>query len=295
MKKQWLGFLLSIFAFGLLLIGSDKAPGRVDASPDEVSQVVSPTPDRVVIPTATIPPVDGATPTDVPPTFTPIAEGPPQLQARETAGSVNIRLEADPDAQIVGTIQHGDSYIVTGRYFRWLQIRFEPSPSRHGFVFEELVEIIGDETRIPDLTQDPQPASDAGGEPPAVDATAEWQEIQQTPGIEMTLTADARILELPVLPGTGDNDNLPQPESAVDGAANPQQGSVPGVLPTFTYPPNLVAQAPTSEFLEGEITATPDAGNALNISVGDGVAPIVPIAALAGLGMLGLLIAGLRR
>jgi hypothetical protein len=294
MMKQRFAFGLSMFVFGLLLIGSDTASTRVDAS-GEVSQVVSPTPDRVVIPTVTAVPTDGTVPTDVPPTFTPIAEGPPQLQARETAGNVNIRLEADPEAQIVGTIQYGDSYVVTGRYFRWLQIRFEPSPSRHGFVFEELVEIIGDESRIPDLTQDPQPDSDEGGEPSAVDATAEWQEIQQTPGIEMTLTADTRILELPVLPGTGGDDDLVQPENEDNGPANAEQGSGPGVLPTFTYPPNLVAQAPTSEALEDGISATPDAGNALNIDVGDGVAPIVPIAVLAGLGMLGLVIVGLRR
>jgi hypothetical protein len=254
-----------------------------------ISQVgVSPTPVRVIIPSSTAPPTFGAPPTEIQPTFTPTNEGPPQLEAREEAGVVNIRLEADPEADIVGSIRAGERFVVTGRFFRWLQLRFESSPTEVGYVYDELVEIIGDESRIPDLTQANLPTQDTSIQ----DATSTFEAIQQTPGGVLTLTANARVIEAPSV------DNSSDPMLITPGIDNSQsnvsrQTSVPQVLPTFTYPPNLIAQAPTeaSEDVNGVIAQTDSNGNS---DEDTNLAPIIPIAALGLAGLLGLMIS-LRR
>lgn len=252
---------------------------RVRASEVELSQVAqvaSATPLRVVLPTSTMLATAGvvSSPTA---TYTPQAEGPVQLQAREEAGAVNIRANADPDSDRLGTIRHGDLYTVLGRYFRWLQIQFDSSPTGRGWVFEELVEIIGDPARIPDLNESLLPTQDTS----IIAATQTWEALEQLPGGFLTLTADARVI---AAPSSGETSG---------GAGSETGNSGSGVLPTYTYPPNITPQAPTGQIIiEG--TATPG-DTRITISVSDGVAPIVPILILGGIGLLGLLVSVLRR
>lgn len=274
MRGRWTGLaVLCSLLLMFILAGIIRA--------DELSQVVlSPTPDRVVIPSATSPPTDGAPPTEVPPTFTPTNQGPPQLEARANAGNVNVRIEPDPEGNIVGTISNGEFFTVTGRYYRWLQIRFEASPSRSAYVFEELVDIIGDEANIPDLTESARPTADSS----ALDATSTVAAMQETPGFELTITADARILDAPSGATSG--------EGQVEGNGS-DDAAMSGPLPTFTYPSNLVAQAPTDIPIES-VTATPDPSR-VNLSVQNGVPPLLPIMVLAGIGIMGLVIGGFRR
>lgn len=248
-----------------------------DSAGDQVEQAAaSATPLRVVLPTSTIPATAGliSSPT---PTYTPQAEGPVQLQARQDAGAVNIRADADPNADRLGSIQYGDLYPVLGRYFRWLQIQFDSSPTGRGWVFEELVEIVGDPARIPDLNESLLPTQDTS----IIAATQTWEALEQLPGGFLTLTADARVIQ------------APSSSESSGGVAQDAGGPGSNVLPTYTYPPNITPQAPISQIIIEE-TATPG-DNRITISVSDGVAPIVPILILGVLGVIGLLISGLRR
>jgi len=240
-----------------------------------LSQAPTPTPARVIIPTSAPLPTAGEPPTPTA-TFTPEPEGPVQLEARQEAGPVNVRAQADPNSDRLGSIQYGEQYVVLGRYFRWLQIRFEPSPSRVAYVFEELVDIIGDESQIPDLTQEELPTEDLS----LLEPTLTWEALQLTPGAEETLRAQ-------------NEREITAPGADSEGDVPSGDGDEFGVMPTFTYPPNVVAQAPT-EMPVMDVTSTPDPAR-LNINVSDGVAPILPIVLLGALGVIGILLSLLRR
>lgn len=243
-----------------------------------LEQGLTPTPARVIIPTSVPPPTAGQPPTPTA-TFTPQPEGPVQLEARQEAGPVNVRAQPDPNSDRLGSIQFGETYVVLGRYYRWLQIRFEPSPSRVAYVFEELVNIVGDESQIVDLTQQQVPTEDISD----IEPTLTWEALQLTPGAQETLRAESER-EI-VAPGADGR------QMAAPGEAGEQRSF--GVLPTFTYPPNIVAQAPTQAPVM-DVTSTPDPAR-LNLNVSDGVAPILPIVLLGAIGMIGILLSLLRR
>ena len=266
------GILITIIAVIGAVMMSSVAADDSETSSEQVA--VSPTPFRASIPTAA-PPATAAVVETPLPTATPTDEGPPQLEAKESAGPVNVRSEADPESEILGRIRFGERYTVTGRFYRWLQIRFEPSPTRIAYVFEDLVDIIGDEAAIPDLTILPT------ADDPAARATETWQAVQELPGGELTVTAEARVL------AGGD---APEAAVGVDEANAVEPSSV---LPTFTYPPNVVALAPTED-AQPDISPTPDPIG-IDLSVSGGIAPIVPILVLGGLGVIGLLISMVLR
>jgi predicted membrane-bound mannosyltransferase len=140
-----------------------------------------------------------------------------------------------------------------------------------GYVFSDLVNIIGDPTQIDDLTLITLTPQD----PDAINRTATFEAIISTPGGELTLTIAVRE----ILPPAQQIEVLRQ-----DVNASPRP-----ILPTFTYPPNIIALAPSpnaeSLILQPSIvnTTTPQ----------DGIAPIVPIIVLAGLGLIGLLLSRL--
>lgn len=242
---------------------------------DHISQAqvpVSPTPNRVQplpSPTSILTQALDATPT---PTFTPQAESPVELEVLEAYGTIDVHFSGNLDSERVGTINVGERYTVLGVYFRWIQIQFDPSPDGTGWVFDEYVLVDGDLSTVRDFTVE-EPTVD----PLIEGATQTWQAIELTPGGFLTVTAESRIIE---------------PPSFNDSAEN--LGDLPGgvVLPTFTYPANIIAQVPT----QGEmIEATPIPNDTINISTSNGIAPIVPILVLAGLGIMGLLISSVRR
>jgi hypothetical protein len=91
----------------------------------------------------------------------------------------------------------------------------------------------------------------------------------------LTATANLRVLSVP----EGDSGGVDQ----VAGA--------PTILPTFTYPPDIVAIAPTQG-----VPLTPTASPDLALpEISDGVPPIVPIIVLGGLGLLGLAVSSILR
>ncbi|MFN8377167.1 MAG: SH3 domain-containing protein [Anaerolineae bacterium] len=217
-------------------------------------------------PTATPQPVNLSTvaPQSVPgagatPTRTPTPEGQIYIEAREFA---NVRAQPDPDAAQLGQIRSGERFVALGRYFQWIQFQYPPSPTGIGWVFGDLVNVIGDSALIPELAD---PAANAPNEAEIM-AASTAAAVTQTPGGVLTATAATRFEALG--------------QATLEG---------PVILPTFTYPPGITFQ--TTSVPEAEATPAPAATD----QTGGSVPPIVPILAVGGLGVLGLLISSLRR
>lgn len=270
------GFKLVIFFSVLLFVC-----GIRSANAEEAQQVsVSPTPVPINLPSPI--PFDAMTPVGLEtatPTRTPTPIGPALLEARTEA---NVRAEPDPAAELLGTIRAGDLYPVIGRYYRWLQLQYDRSPTGRAWVFDELVNIVGDASVIRDLTVDAAPTEDAI----AQEQTATFEAITQTPGGILTATANARVITIPGLPGIGGDLNAGTESTAEAGSVES-----PALLPTFTFPPNLIAATPVPE-LAASPTATPESAA---LSIPDQLPPIVPILLLGAMGVLGLAVSAFRR
>jgi len=194
------------------------------------------------------------------PTRTPTPQSGAYLEATE--GEVNVRADASTDAERLGAIRPGDQYRIRGRYFQWLQFEYPNSPTGLGWVFDELVTITGDTATIADLSITPTAN-------PLLNGVTLTPETSTSGGVVLAPVSD--------LANTG---NLP-----VDVTAPTAE-----ILPTYTFPPDVVAQAPT----EGP-SATPTLVSVLSdISVNNGIAPIVPIAVLGLFGLLGLIFSLMR-
>lgn len=219
----------------------------------------TPTPLRANLFTATpfvqnTAPTVTATPTDTPP-------APVLLEARESAGNVNVRAQPDTSSERLGTIAFGTQHAALRRYFQWYELAYELSPNGRAWVYGELVDIIGSESELE-----------------VIESFADIAPIESTQEIiaETTATADARILDAPAAAGAA---NLPQvPQTA---------------LPTFTYPPDIIAIAPTS--IGARQTApTQTPADALPTLPAE-LPPLFPIVLLGGLGLAGLLLSSIRR
>ncbi len=196
-----------------------------------------------------------------------------QLEALEFA---NVRAEPNTEAEILGTINNGELYNVLGRNFEWYQIQFDASPNGRAWVYGQIVTIIGDASQIPEI----DPASSPSVSSIDVQATGTQLSIASTPGMLLTATAQAR-------------------QAANQAAVSPEEllniGATPGLLPTFTYPPNVQRLQPTEVVIEAEVedvietpVTTIDAGVAVN-------APILPILVLTAAGLVALLLGMIRK
>jgi hypothetical protein len=231
-------------------------------------ELITSTPVRIQIPDQAAPAVELISSPTI--TRTPTASA-VMVSAKEGAGEVNVRAEPDIEADRLGAIRAGEFYPVLGRYFRWIQFQYDTSPNGRGWVFDELVDITGDESTIPDLSQEVVPTQD-----PAIAAGTQTQEaVTQTPGGILTITAETRILPMP----------------GVDNSLVITSDVGAQVLPTFTYPPDIVAVAPT-DVAEIINTTSPEAPP---FEVPNNVPPILPIIALGAGGLLGLVVSSLRR
>ncbi|MDW8172509.1 MAG: SH3 domain-containing protein [Anaerolineae bacterium] len=214
------------------------------------------TPLRVVIPTATSQPTEFFQATSTP-TWTPTPVGPVQLRTRADSGEVNVRAEPDPSSQRLGTVKPRQEYVVRGRYYNWLWIDFSESPSGTGWVYDALVEIVGDNALISSV--------DPYAEPTAMEASSNTAGTT-TLGVEGQSTQDERLLILPTNVAT---ESFQRSE---------------GMLPTFTP----VAVLP--EGLSPLVQIAPSQSQPTG-----GVPPIFPVAALIGSGVLGLVVSAMRR
>jgi hypothetical protein len=179
----------------------------------------------------------------------------------EAQVEANVRSAPSLDAEILVRIVPGQFFAVTGRYARWLQIRYDRSPSGVAWVFEDVVTISGgDPATIPEIGLDAVPSPNV--ETAAARQTADY--LTATPGAPGTATAiqasATGVFVRPTEPGAA-------------------QGPVE-ILPTFTYPPPFVEATLPSR------SASASRG---------GLPPIAPIMGLAALGLAGLFISSLRR
>lgn len=232
------------------------------------------TPVRAELPTLAPPVVELMT--TATPTRTPTPEGLVLLEAKASAGDVNVRANPDISAERLGSIRAGRTYQVFGRYFRWIQFQYDDAPAGpvRGWVFDELVEIIGDPNAIPNL----QP-----GEPTPPVNVVPAEELALTPGSLLTATASIRILSLPgaELSSSGGQQGVIQTQGG-ESIAQP--------LPTYTYPPDLAILA-----LSANNTDSLDAVTELKPADPERIPPIAPIVLLGTIGLLGLVISSLRR
>ncbi len=240
-------------------------------SPLLAQEVATSTPVRISVPTAAPVLLVLATPTV---TRTP-SPAVVVLEAKAEAGPVNVRAEANIESDRLGTIQAGEFYPVLGRQFRWLQIQFVTAPNGRAWVFEELVTLSGDESAIPDLLV----ATPVVLDQVLAGATQTQDAFLRTPGVLLTMTARSRILPVPGQEGA-------------DPGSDSFAGQTGNLLPTYTYPPELVA--PASDGDETTMTAMPDEP-VVPLSGNNQIPPAVPIALLAAGGLLGLMLNSLRR
>jgi hypothetical protein len=247
--KQTIALLLAAaLVSGLLARGSTLAQNPPTATPAVIN-----------IPTQA-PPAANSNP--LMPTITPTWTATPipaaQVEARDLA---NVRDQPTTEAARIGEITNGTQYTVTGVYFNWVRIEYPPSPSREGWVYRDLVNVIGDLSQVTDLANQP---TNTPIPPTSAVSTNEAQQIAIGGGV-----------------ATG---SAPQ----AGGAAQIDAPSGP-ILPTYTYPADIPAGPPLNAFAP-ETTAAPTSGGARG-----GLPPIVPILALGAMGLLGLAASSLRR
>ncbi|MDX2136996.1 MAG: SH3 domain-containing protein [Chloroflexota bacterium] len=232
------------------------------------------TPVTVILPEASPVNVVGETAT---PTWTPTVA---PLAVLEPIDFANVRDAPDINAQDIGDIQSGERFTVIGRSGLWYQFQYDRAPNGIGWVYSELVTITGDVNAIPELTLQPVATVD----PLILGATQTVAAALLLPGGEFTITAAAGGLVGTLAVGN--------PAASDPRATTPPEGTA---LPTFTYPPGIVRVTPI---------AVADAGIATELDVEEieilqsdlqRIPPILPILALGGLGVLGLMVSGYRR
>jgi len=264
--RRWIYVLIavSLVGFGSIRLRSENQ-SYVFAQPR-----VSDTPVPVVIPTLGAQATGVVLPT-ASPSFTPTEEGPVTLIAAVNPGEINVRDEPDPTGNRLGSLEPEQQYRVRGRFFQWYQFDYDASETGTAWVFGQLVEIVGDESRIPNV--DPfAPPTAAPSDPPE---TATAAAILQTPGGIETATSESRIIELATNEALGTSE----------------------FPPTFTPPPDVVARVviPSSDV---QTTPTPKPNlldTTLDSVLSGELPPIVPIALLGIFGLLGLVVALIRR
>lgn len=266
MNNLRLRYLLGLFGAGIALI---IMLFNVD-TPVSSQISATATPRRVSLPTATPIPTTGSTPTA---TQTPTEEMGVMdgvfLQALETAGEINVRAQGDINADVLGSIQFGDTYLVTGRYFRWFRIAFDSSPTGQAFVFEDLVEIVnGDVSTIPDLSLEDIPSAIEAPNTGEIEATVE--------AVDEQTEVDSRD----ITPQGNEGIVIPQGDSG---------DVMQGILPTFTYPASFAE--PNDDNQEMSLDEDEEVGN----NEQNSFAPITPILVLGALGAIGLLLSSIRR
>ena len=239
-------FRLLLLVIGLICLWRQAAPvwAQARASATPVAAVIfTPTPEGQEPPPAT----STATRSPTPPPAV-------RLRARSTAGNINVRALPSLEGDILGTIADATEYQVLRNYFRWYEFQYDASPNGRGWVYGDLVEIIGDRSLIVII----EDAADIErpGQADILLAGDGDSETERTIAISTVQADSAQSVELAVIT----------------------------VLPTFTRP------APTPASPAGQIQFVAGIQNPL-----PQIPPILPIAVLGGIGMLGLLISALRR
>lgn len=248
---------VSILFFTLVLFAS------VVGLSDALAQVPTATPGVVNLSplgATTVPEAQTAASPTTPPTQMSLV----RIEAKDFA---NVRSEPSTDSSQLGTIRAGETYTVIARYVAWIQFQFPTAPDGRGWVYGELVNVTGDLQSVPEIT-DPFGTTVDVVESELSESEATLALLIRTPGEVLTATV--------ISPGGG--------ETAQSGLA-----STP--MPTFTYPPGIVALAPTETSVIVGVDPESSGGQTPSTST----PPIVPILVLGGLGLAGLAVGSLRR
>ena len=231
------------------------------AAMSAAAQEATPTPLQIQLTTDTPMPAGGQEESGVATaTWTPTDVGPVILQALDIA---NVRILPDTTETQVGVIRAGEFYPITGRYFDWLQLQFDASPNGFGWVYSELVDVVGDSASIPEV----DPYNTGGDTGTGADATTGGDPLEG--GVVTTATAQT---DLSILP---DNVTTATPAPA---------------LPTFTYPPGVIRPQATDP-----ANAASQTNVVQSASSTSDVPPIMPIVIIGGIGLLGLALTSIRR
>ena len=177
-----------------------------------------------------------------------------RLRALSTAGNINVRALPNLESDVLGIIADATEYRVLRNYYRWYEFRYDASPNGRGWVYGDLVEIVGDSSLI--------------------------EVIDNAADIERPGQAEDLL--------SGSNNEAAERTIAIatieaDSAVSVELSDITA-LPTFTRP------APTPASIGGQLQI--EAGITSPLLV---IPPILPIAILGGLGILGLLVSAIRR
>jgi hypothetical protein len=190
------------------------------------------------------------------------------LEVKADLGTADVRGMPDPEGDALDPIKTGDRFLVTGRYFRWIQFRYDKALSGYGWVFEDLVNLNGTDA-IPNIDPYATPSiTPVGGN---VEETR--LAVTLTPGAVETLDAQSRLIVVPSMEATGEVEDV-------------------GVLPTYTKPAELAPRDAPAAVQEAATNALED--TLVRAATGQ-IPPIVPVLMLAGAGMLGMIVSLWRR
>ncbi len=131
--------LRALVALCLLMLGTAtqiSAQAGATATPVR-ARLSTPTPEGLEAPRPS--PSPHVTPTPLPAV---------RLRVLETAGNVNVRALPSLDSEILGTLGPGVEYQALRSYYRWFEFRYDLSKTGRGWVYGDLVEIIGDRSKI---------------------------------------------------------------------------------------------------------------------------------------------------
>lgn len=257
--------VLMLTVIGGLLAYNLRRVDAVSESPPPIEQRAqggaTSTPAQVILPTGS---ATAVPPTETP-TRTPTSVGAAQIEAKNA--DTNVRAEPDITGARVGIIQPGTRYVVRGRLFEWYQIVFPDAANGIGWTHQSVVNIIGDEASIPDLSAEDIPTQD----PAILSAEETLVAITQTPGALLTATAQSAS----------------RPDTVFTQAPQVEASTLaPGQrLPTFTFPAFTPTPVAVADLRGRGVTATSD----------EAVPPLIPIAGLVAVGLAGLFISILRR
>lgn len=256
-NRQSVRIKLFIVALVTVLFSFGLATGAAGASSSlQQAATLTPTSGQIILPTATPTLIGGptATPSRTP-TLVPVLA--------EAIGEANLRSGPGLDFDLVGTLSAGNPVPVIGRSVRfpWLLVLWQDAPGGQAWVFEQLVQITGDITTVPIVTEPAPPTIDPTLA--AIQATATV--VLQTPGAIETATAAALIMPTGVYMQTPGG----------------QGGVVVGMLPTFTAPP---------PYIQPQELPQPQGASSRG-----GIPPAILIIALGAMGLLMLFVGVLRR
>lgn len=113
-----------------------------------------------------------------------------RLRALSNAGNINVRARPNLESEILGIIGDAAEFQVFRSYYRWYEFRYDASPNGRGWVYGDLVEIVGDSTQI-EVIDDAAEIERPGQAEDLLNASAD-EEAERTIAIS-TVQADSAL------------------------------------------------------------------------------------------------------